>query len=513
MRTPLALLPLLFAPAAFAQDKLQIAPPPKVEPFSPAVTPRKIEGGYAIVVSQATLADKGWAQVAETLQRKYGAQAQMVVWEKSVDDAKPALSRMMPHYACFVAQPKEANRAFVAQVHRLARGLNDDPYPDTVWAILTGLDASDANRIAATCAPLVIRTAVGTTGVRNDLYDGVFTLSDGEKGKVFAKGEAAQSVAYAKEKDADRAHALVDAFHAVKPDLFVTSSHANENILEMPFSAGAILGRNGAALGVESHGEHGHLRVGPQGWALASPNPKAWLAAGNCLSARIRNHDSIALAMMHSAGVTQMVGYTVSTWYGAGGWGTLEWFQDQPGRFSMAESFFINDVAMTRRLAKEFPGKENFAVQAYDESNIEALAEPLGMDQVPGMNQERAKDLLGLTWDHDTVALYGDPAWDVRIGKGECGFTQKLDCVQGKDGFMEVLEVESKRDGRVKAFAFLPERITKGAAKEAKLRGANVDALLTESFVLVDFGEMKAGEKKEVSWTYSIIDHLKASAK
>lgn len=504
MRTALALLLLALAAPAFAGDKpqvLQIAPPPAAAAFSPTVTPQKIEGGYAIVVSKATLADKAWAQVVGTLKQKYGDQAQVIVWEKSVDDAKPALSKMMPHYTCFVTEPKDANRVFVAQVHRLARNLNQDPYPDTVWAILTGLNAADANRIAATCAPLVIRTAVSTTGVQNDLYDSVFTLSDGAKGKVFAKGKAAEAVAYPKAPDADRAHALADAFHAMKPDLFVTSSHANENILEMPFSAGAILGKNGAALAVESHGAHGHLSVGPKGWAIASPNPKAWLAAGNCLSARIRNNDSIALAMMHSAGVTQMVGYTVPTWYGAGGWGTLEWFQNQPGRFSMAESFFINDAAMTRKLAKEFPGKEDFAVQVYDENNIGALAEPLGMDKMPGMNQAKAKDLLGLTWDHDTVALYGDPAWDVRIAPHGLGFEQKLSETR-LDGDRRIkFGVEAKRDGHVKAFAFLPTRISAAAIKAGEAKGATSDALLTETYVLVDFGDMKAGEKKDMSWT------------
>ena len=89
-------------------------------------------------------------------------------------------------------------------------------------------------------------------------------------------------------------------------------------------------------------------------------------------------------------------------------------------------------------------------MQAYDDGNIEALAEPLGMDQIPGMTPEKAKDWLGLTWDHDTVALYGDPAWDVRIAPHACGFEQKLNWISGKDGFNATLEVEAKRDGAVK---------------------------------------------------------------
>ena len=98
-----------------------------------------------------------------------------------------ALSAMMPRYTCFVTTPKETSREFVAQVHRLTRNLNDDPYPDTIWGILTGLTAADAVRIASTTAPLEVHNVVSTTGVNSQSYDSVFTVSDGKEGKHLSK--------------------------------------------------------------------------------------------------------------------------------------------------------------------------------------------------------------------------------------------------------------------------------------------------------------------------------------
>ena len=66
--------------------------------------------------------------------------------------------------------------------------------------------------------------------------------------------------------------------------------------------------------------------------------------------------DAMALAFMNSAGVDQMIGYTVPTWYGYGGWGMLDYFVEQPGRFTLAEAFYANQQALIHRLETYFPG-------------------------------------------------------------------------------------------------------------------------------------------------------------
>ena len=483
---------LAFMPLVKAQTRptLSVEAAPTTQPYLPALVPQKIEGGYAIVVSQSTLADPGWASVVDTLKQKYSKQTRLLVWDKSVDEVKPGLSEMMPRYTCFVTTPKEASREFVATVHRLTRALNDDPYPDTIWGILTGLTADDAVRIAKTSEALEIHNVVSTTGVHSEYFDSIYTVSDGRPGSIFQKGSSARAVDAPDKVDPDRAHVFIQGFNAVKPDLLVTSAHAGERVLEMPFSHGVVVARNGQVVAVPTTGAHGAMHLADHGWELASPNPKVWLAAGNCLIGHIDGPNSMALAMMHSGGVTQMVGYTVTTWYGAGGWGTLNWFQNQPGRFTMAQSFFINDAEITRRLATEFPGREHYAVKLYNDADLGSLAQELG-EPFP-KDEEKQKDLLGLTWDHDTVAFYGDPAWSAKVSAQPCDFAQALHV----DARGQTLEVTAAANGEVKAFAFWPARIR---SADFQISGDAKDVLLTDSYILANFGRLKTGEKKVVA--------------
>ena len=124
--------------------------------------------GYAIVVSEATLADPAWKDVVTALEAKHAARGPFIVtWQKSPAEAVAALSERFPRHTCFVARPEEASREFVAQVHQLARRLDDDPYTDTLWGILTGFDAANFN--------INVGATNGTGGFANALApDGFF---------------------------------------------------------------------------------------------------------------------------------------------------------------------------------------------------------------------------------------------------------------------------------------------------------------------------------------------------
>jgi hypothetical protein len=102
------------------------------------------------VVSRQTKADAGWNKVVEALREKHDAT--VIVFDTSVSEALPALRAQFPRYVCFVAQPSEVTRAFVAEVHRLTRRFDDDPYTDCFWGILT-LEIKP-NRGAKTFAPI-----------------------------------------------------------------------------------------------------------------------------------------------------------------------------------------------------------------------------------------------------------------------------------------------------------------------------------------------------------------------
>ena len=72
--------------------------------------------------------------------------AEIIGYDATVEDALSALRNSQPRYTCFVAPPEEVTREFVASVHRLTRKLDEDPYTDTIWGILTGYDAENALR-------------------------------------------------------------------------------------------------------------------------------------------------------------------------------------------------------------------------------------------------------------------------------------------------------------------------------------------------------------------------------
>ena len=126
---------------------------------------------------------------------------------------------------------------------------------------------------------------------------------------------------------ADTTKALADTLADYKADLFVTSGHATERNWQIGFSYrnGYFTSKSGQLYGVDTEKKK---------FKINSTNPKVYMAVGNCLMGHVDGPDAMALAFMKSARVNQMVGYTVLTWYGYGGWGCLDYFVEQPGRYS-----------------------------------------------------------------------------------------------------------------------------------------------------------------------------------
>ncbi len=126
-----------------------------------ASTSYATDGTYTVVVSQQTNKKAEWKKVVQTLVAKH--KAQVIVFEDQVGDSLPQLTQQFPKYVCFVSTPNETTTEFVAAVHQLTRKLDDDPYTDTYWGILTGFDAANALAIAKHREPLTIhKVASGT---------------------------------------------------------------------------------------------------------------------------------------------------------------------------------------------------------------------------------------------------------------------------------------------------------------------------------------------------------------
>jgi zinc protease len=155
----------------------------------------------------------------------------------------------------------------------------------------------------------------------------------------------------------------------------------------------------------------------------------------------------------------------VPTWFGYAGWGCLDYFVEQPGRFTFTEAFFANHHALVHRLATEF---------TKDDGQV-----------------EQRGDGRGLRFDRDVVAFYGDPAWEARMADSPLAWRQTF--MQNGDVYSLVVtpqwgertfqpvNTNGSQRGYRPIVEFLPHRIR---AVEI-LKGKELDPTITDDFVLI----------------------------
>ena len=427
------------------------------------------DGTYTVVVSQQTNKKAEWKKVVQTLVEKH--EAQVVVFADQVGHSLSQLTKQFPKYVCFVSTPAETTTAFVAAVHQLTRKLDDDPYTDTYWGILTGFDAANALSIAEHREPLTIhKVASGTEIALQCCTEGLW-YDELVKNKLVQKkrGAAAKQL----RGPDDTTSALVDTLNQYQADLFVTSGHATQGdwMIGFRYRNGFFRSKAGQMFGIDTS----NTRID-----INSNNPKVYLPIGNCLMGNINGPDAMALAWMNDVGVKQMIGYTVPTWYGYQGWGILDYFIEQPGRYTMNQAFFANHHALVHRLSK---------------------------------STTSAGDKRGLKFDRDVVAFYGDPAWSAKMANGQNRFEQTIDRDQnsmtftitpnqGEASFDTVNNNGSQRGGRP-FVGFFDQRI-----ENIKItRGHELHPIVTDNFILVP-RPSKCDPTKEykVTFTFELLN-------
>ncbi|HYV36210.1 MAG TPA: hypothetical protein VE988_10930 [Gemmataceae bacterium] len=457
-------------------------------PPSKAADTEQTAASYVVIVSQKTHADAAWRKVVDALVAKH--KAQVITFDKDVTEALPKLKQIFPKYACFVAKPTEATKGFVANVSTMTRQLDDDPYTDVIWGVLTGYDADNALRIASEKKPLTVRRVASGTEIALDHCNEGVWYSELKAGQVVRKTADGKTIS--EKGPTDTTKLLADELTQHKADLFVTSGHASERNWQIGYSYknGYFKSKAGMLYGSDTTGKQ---------FPIQSDQPRVYLPIGNCLMGHIDGPDAMALAFMNSVGVRQMIGYTVLTWYGYAGWGNLDYFIEQPGRYSFAEAFIANQHALIHRLETYYPEGTRMKVEPGSKpptpKQLSAKAKAAGV---------KPQDVVGLVHDRDVVALYGDPAWEARMAPGECAWEQKL---TEKDG-RYTLEIIPKRgaktftpintNGSQRGYrpivAFLPQRV-----KDIEiLEGKELDAVVTHSFVLVPNPKVSDGKTLKV---------------
>jgi zinc protease len=431
--------------------------------------------GYVVVVSAKTRADSAWNEVVGALESRHSAE--VFVYQDQVEEVLPRLRKAIPRFVCFVAQPQEAGREFVASAHQITRRLDDDPYPDCFWGIVTGYDAANALRIAKYTEPLTVRKVASGTQVALELCEEGICYDELVKGKVVKKEQGGRITQSKGPEDSTKA--LVSTLNDYQADLFIASGHATERDWQIGYAyrSGFFHCEEGVLYGEDTK---------ERKYPIHSPNPKVYLPVGNCLMGHIDDRDAMALAWMNSAGVNQMIGYTVETWYGYAGWGCLDYFVEQPGRYSLAEAFLANQISLIYRLKTYFPGSEGVEVDKDGHPKVSVSPSPLAAKA--GLD---SGDMQGLLYDRDHLAFYGDPAWVARMAPGATRWDQSLEekngvwtfTIRPKSGektFEPVNENGSQRGGRP-IIEFLPTRVPVVEIME----GANLNPVIADNFLLV----------------------------
>lgn len=418
------------APAA--QQAQEAAPAPAAAVPAP--------GEYLVITSQSTAAHQDWRQVADALVQKYPDAHLAILPELTEDALTLALQKHGARYAGVVLRPEEIGREIVNNLHRAARRVDDDPYGDCIWGIVTGYTAADALRIAEAKQPLIIRRLLSTTNVHPVRFEHSYCITDWEGFPVLEQTGYTEPTKTTYTTDTPEGQDIVEngihgkfaeQLSTQRPQLLVTSSHATPFNLEMPFGKGLIFSANnrfhlinckqfisftsalqpamaGKPEAMQSLEETMHYpTIEPEG------TPRVWLAAGNCLLGDARNtNQSMVVTALSAYGCHQFVGYTVPSWYGESGWGTLHLFVGNTDGTTLAEAFFLNNQFLLNKTMNLDPKLMNVH---FNEPQIGPILHRDMRSAGLSITQEQLKDAVGLVHDRDTFAFFGDPAWTATV--------------------------------------------------------------------------------------------------
>lgn len=447
---------------------------------------------YVILCSREVMNDSVWMQVVRKLQQKH--QAECLIYEQHPEELLEELQKIHPRYVAVVEKPERLNRDFIIKGHQLSRKMDDDIFADYLWGVITGYDATDALRMVENSSrPFIIHSALSTTGevARAKWFDRLVWLDDGTKGVWGEKTGNGRDVQIYHLQSWQLLAKFREKWIELDPDLIITSSHATEKNLEMPFSTGDVRCR---------HGELYASFVQPE-YFPHTAKPRVYFPAGNCLIGNVDNsRESMAVAWMKGGGATAMLGYVVPTWYGRNGWGALKYWMRTPGELTLAEAVYLNQQDI---VFQQYSWDTRLLECSYEFDKYGGFAEEVVRLKMKEKLQktEISKDELGFVHERDVLAYYGDPKWDVRLQEipGEKGYeismlrkrkdcritirtNEQLDMIRvNGDGIKE------QHVGKIPLAYFFPERMEGWELAS----GQKWKVALDENFILIYDAELQ----------------------
>ncbi|MFC1765249.1 ankyrin repeat domain-containing protein [Planctomycetota bacterium] len=417
---------------------------------------------YAVVVDANTLEHPEWSQVVEALKKKYNAKV-FVAHYPELRKVRKALNEYMPWYVCFVAQPEQATREMITAAAHTMTWLDDDPYEDAIWAVLTGFVAEDALRIV-NAEPFVVRKILSHyNGDWLDWFEvGISINSAPWVNKKFIKNS--DGVKQQFEIPKDTTQEFVDVLNQDDCDIIMTNGHGSEHAFYLgDTTSDGYITHNaiGDIHGVDTLGKVHRVNA---------KQLKIHYSPANCLIGHIDGKSCYSLAWIHN-GVNAFWGRLYSPErdhvYSIG-----EYFMALQGRYTFAEATYAN-----------------WLMSRFSEDKLREL-QPW--------------------WDiiEKSNVLYGDPAWEARVKHSTVpAYTQDLNIEHLSDGLIKMtasFTVSQKFHAwmpSVRPVVLLPFRIQEAQVKHTDLEKMDV----ADNFIVLDLGtrsiggpELPVGTKKSV---------------
>ncbi|MCR5414866.1 MAG: hypothetical protein K6F50_09120 [Kiritimatiellae bacterium] len=386
-----------------------------------------------IVMSALAAGQPEWKGVADALEAKHANEAKIsrVTYDGNVTNLLADLREKSPRYVAFVMQPEEVRFKTTLAIKRMMRDIDEDPFEDAIWGIVTGPTAKDALRIAKSRGPARLETALSTTGVGDGIVPGALVCFSDAYPKGEWRTKSADGKTEKHSSKGDISDEFRKAWNSLDPDFILTSSHASQRNLEMPFSRGNIVPVDGRFETMPKQTlidyATGMAKAGPRkssGTPLDAPKrEKVWLAAGNCLIADNlgKPGENMVMTALGFGKVNQFVGYEATTWFGDIGWNTWAYFGTQ--RLPLVESHWTAKQWLLKRIGEWVSNAGDFRPKCTDAASYDRILVDLQRFPFKGIkpitNQQDAQKFAGMLWDRDATVFYGDPMTDVSLAKNE----------------------------------------------------------------------------------------------
>lgn len=367
----------------------------------------KVTKDYVVLSNSKLLNAPYWEDVIEILKERHNAD--VYTFSKHPKESFNVLRTIQPRYVAVVDLPENIGAGYVADLHRLSSKIDEDIYTDFLWGIVTGYDGKNALEIIKSSGNgIKINKALSTTSENIDprMFDEFAYISDANEGQW---GEKKSGIMKQSKVPSNGILPLfMELYKKIEPDMLITSSHADMNTLEMPFSKGRLIAKGGlvyAELPNESVALH------------KSTKNKVFLPIGNCSIGNLDyRNTSMMASLFNTALVASAVGYVVDTWHGRAGWGGMKYWLATPGRYTLNEAFYLNRQDIIFRMNEWSKNFYKVNPPIYDDFSRMMSDLKKEISSKTGI-RNATDEQIGFTYDRDILALYGDPALDVRLNQ------------------------------------------------------------------------------------------------